>query len=114
MWESADRGRDSGAVQLGQLLPKSPFGFAQFFRDLDLGRDIEIAATPGSVGQPAIAQTETLARLGAGRDFETAVAFQGRHLNFCAERDLPRLERGLVNEVVTFNRKIRMTRQAHA
>jgi len=60
------------------------------------------------------AQTKTLPALRAWRNFQKRVTFEGRHAQLAAQRRLPRRQFHLVDQIVSFNREIRMTRQAHA
>ena len=104
----------SGAVEGGDLLPKLALGLAQRLGNCDLDDHEEVATINTGSREPAIPQAETLPRLRARRNFQTPFAFQRGHFDLGAQRCPPRLERDFVDQVIAFDRKIGMSRQAHA
>src|SRR6476660_8017073 len=58
-------------------------------------------------------QTKTLTALRSRRQFQFGVSFQCRHAQFAAERRLPRMDSGFVNQIAALDGEIRMARQTH-
>ena len=91
------------SVQLRELAPDLAFTLRQFFWNIYLHDDVEIAAFSGNARQAVFAQSKSLTALRPGRDLQTGAAFQRRHFQFRTERSLPWRDLYFVNEIAAFD-----------
>src|ERR1035441_4584215 len=97
-----------------QLLPQLAFGIRDPLRHLDARRDDQIAISALALGQAAPTHAQLLAVLRARRNLDAHRAVQCRHGNVRPQDRFPGGYFGLVDQVVIFDLKIGMPRQAHA